>query len=282
MTNSKELFNDLISRITLDEDKSEIQSIIYLLLEKKTGLTKTDILAGNKIELVDLTFFDSFITQINDHKPIQHLLGEAEFYGRPFMVNSSVLIPRPETELLVHEIKNKLLKVNPKNPSILDIGTGSGCIAITLALELPLATVHATDISKEALNTALQNAKTLGAKVQFHEHNILADEILTGPLDLVVSNPPYITAHEKSCMKKNVLMYEPHLALFAPEDDALAFYHSIAYKSKAVLVSGGTVWVEINAQFGNEVAAVFKKLGYHSVSIIKDLDNKDRIVTAVR
>jgi len=283
MTNSKELFNDLVSRITLKEDKSEIQSIVYLLLEKKLRLTKTEILAGKEIPTVDTASFDTSITKINENTPVQYVLGEAEFYGRTFKVNSSVLIPRPETELLVNEIiceyHNTLAS---KGIRILDIGTGSGCIAITLALEIPRAIVHATDISKEAIITAMQNAGSVSASVRFHEHDILDEEISYGPFDLVVSNPPYISEKEKTEMKHNVLMYEPHIALFAPVNDPLAFYKAIASKSKTVLFPGGSVWVEINEHFGNEVAGIFKEQGYHSIRIINDLDNKQRMITAKR
>ena len=277
MTNSKELFNELISRVRINEDKSEIQSIIYLLLEKRLKLTKTEILANKAINSVDPSSFDSSIEQINANKPIQYILGEAAFYGRTFTVNSAVLIPRPETELLIHEIvsHNK-----SKSPKILDIGTGSGCIAISLALEIDHSTVYASDISKGALEVARQNAKTLGAGVTFLEHNILTDEISVDQFDLIVSNPPYISQQEKESMKSNVLSHEPHLALFAPPEDPLAFYKSIASKSKKSLLPGGTVWVEINEHFGNEVALIFKKESYHPIRIIKDLDQKDRIVTA--
>ena len=282
MTNSKELFNDLVSRITLKEEKSEIQSIVYIFLEKKLRLTKTEILAGKEITVIDPATFYASIDQINNHTPIQYLLGEEEFYGRTFQVNSSVLIPRPETELLVHEIRYEFLKPGSEALRILDIGTGSGCIAITLALEIPRATVHATDISKEALNIAQQNAEALSASVCFHEHTILSDEISFGPFDLVVSNPPYISQEEKATMKKNVLMYEPHLALFAPAEDPLAFYKAIASKSRAILSEGGSVWVEINERFGDDVCNVFTDQGYQSVRMIRDLDNKNRIVTALR
>jgi release factor glutamine methyltransferase len=282
MTNSKELFNDLVSRITLKEEKSEIQSIVHLFLEKKLRLTKTEILAGKEIAVIDPATFYASIDQINNHTPIQYILGEEEFYGRTFQVNSSVLIPRPETELLVNEIRYEFLKPGSEALRILDIGTGSGCIAITLALEIPRAIVHATDISKEALKTAQQNAEALHAPVSFLEHNILSDEITFGPVDLVVSNPPYISLEEKTTMKQNVLMYEPHLALFAPTEDPLAFYKAIASKSKAILSEGGSVWVEINEHFGTEVCHVFIDQGYRSVRMIKDLDNKNRIVTAIR
>ncbi len=280
MTNSKELFNLLVKRISLREEKSEIQSIIYLLLEKKLGFSKTEILSAKETEPIEPIVFDPIIAAINAHTPIQYILGEAEFYGRTFMVNPSVLIPRPETELLVNEIRHDFLKHTTVAKHILDIGTGSGCLAITLSLEFPHAIVCATDISKRALITARKNAETLLAQVQFFEHNILTDQMLPGPFDLIVSNPPYILEDEKAQMKENVLAYEPPLALFAAAKDPLAFYRAIAAKCKPVLSSSGEVWVEINERFGNEVASIFLEHGYHSVRVIKDLDNKDRMVTA--
>ncbi len=279
MTNSKELFNDLVSQISLDEDKSEIQSIIYLLLEKKLGLNKTEILAGKEIS-VRPEIFDSFVLQINNHVPIQYIFGEAEFYGRPFKVSPSVLIPRPETELLISEIKNEVLKRKLPSLKILDIGTGSGCIAITLALEISHALVQATDISEGAIVVAEENAKELNASVNFNLHNILTEKILLGKFDLIVSNPPYISPEEKSAMKKNVLEYEPHLALFAPAEDPLAFYKAIALKCKSALIPNGSVWVEINEHFGKNVIEIFREHGYSSVRVIKDFDNKDRMVSA--
>jgi release factor glutamine methyltransferase len=277
MTNSKELFNDLVSRVTLAEDKSEIQSIIYLLLEKKMKLTRMEVLSNKTIHSVDPTSFDIYIQQINLHVPIQYILGEAEFYGRTLNVNSSVLIPRPETELLIHEIVSDC---KTPSPGILDIGTGSGCIAITLALEIPTATVYATDISRDAINIASKNASVLGASIAIHEHNILTDEITFGQFDVIVSNPPYISHPEKKEMKRNVLDYEPHLALFVPDEDPLVFYKAIASKSKKALLPGGTVWVEINEHFGKEVVTLFEEQGFHSIRIIKDLDQKDRMVVA--
>lgn len=279
MTNSKELFNDLVSRITLKEEISEVRAIVSMLLEKKLGLTRSEILTGKEIVAVSPSIFDPFIVQINDHRPIQYILGEAEFYGRIFKVNTSVLIPRPETELLMYEIISKFKDQDSERLRILDIGTGSGCMAVTLAQEIPRAIVHATDISKEAIETAKQNSEALGSSVKFHEHNILDDGVSFGPFDLIVSNPPYISEEEKVVMRKNVLEHEPHLALFAPAKDPLAFYKAIALKSKATLSQGGSLWVEVNEHFGKDVADIFKEQGYNSVRIIKDLNNKDRIVT---
>jgi release factor glutamine methyltransferase len=278
MTNSKELFQDLVSKVTLPADRGEIQSLIYLLLEKKLHLTKTDILSGKSITIPIPQELYIAIQRINQHEPIQYILGTAQFYGRWFQVNTSVLIPRPETELLVNEVI-KRAKSSQNNLQILDIGTGSGCIAITLALEIPESKVTAMDISEGALACANQNADHMHAAIRLQKSDILKDEIET-KFDIIVSNPPYIAMDEKVSMNRNVLEHEPHLALFAPEQDPLAFYKAIAHKSKSALAPSGVVWVEINQRYGNEVKNIFEIQGFKHTQIIKDLDNKDRIVTA--
>lgn len=279
MTNSKELFNDLLNRITLNENKAEIQSIIYLILENKFGLSKTDVLSGKEIITPDRSFLDSIISRINKHEPIQYILGSANFYGRSFSVNSSVLIPRPETELLVDEIKifTQSIKTSIR---ILDIGAGSGCIAISLALEIPNAIVTAVDISIDALACANQNALELKANVNFKELDILNQE-LPDQYDLIVSNPPYISIEEKKGMKQNVLAYEPHLALFAPQNDPLIFYRAIASKCKKNLTTKGSLWFEINEHFGSEIRDLMEEQGFKDVQILKDFDGKDRMLRAL-
>ncbi|MBP9924923.1 MAG: peptide chain release factor N(5)-glutamine methyltransferase [Cyclobacteriaceae bacterium] len=277
MTNSKELFNELVGRITLDEEKAEIQSIIYLLLENKFGLTRTEILFDKLIHNADQSALNLCIERINNHEPIQYILGEAFFYGRLFKVNPAVLIPRPETELLIHEIKNiRTGKIDPIR--ILDIGTGSGCIAISLALEIKNATITATDVSSTALEYAKENARLLKSPVRFIEHDILKEE-LTESFDLIVSNPPYISFEEKNSMKPNVLKFEPHVALFASEADPLLFYKKIIEKSKKSLSIHGSLWFEINEHFGKEVMGLLKAHGFVDIQIIKDFDGKERMVT---
>jgi release factor glutamine methyltransferase len=281
MTNSKELFNDLVRQITLNEDKGEIQSIVYLILEKELGLTKINILASENINLPDHSVFNQYLARINNHEPIQYILGEEFFYGRKFKVNRSVLIPRPETELLVQKIKSFAYQSQNKTIRILDIGTGSGCIAISLALEIPGSLVTAVDVSDEALVCAQQNAAYLNAPVNFLKLDILREEIKS-QFDLIVSNPPYIAKEEKSFMSKNVLDYEPHIALFAPGNDPLIFYRNIALKSKKALSGRGSLWFELNERLGEEVKFVLEDQGYIKIEILKDLDNKDRIAVAHR
>ena len=276
MTNSKELFNELVNQVRLDETRDEICSIIYLLLEDKFGLTKVEVMTGKEIEPVKLDYFKDIIQRINRHEPIQYVLGKAEFYGRGFAVDGSVLIPRPETELLIRAV----LKEKKFSPTILDIGTGSGCIAITLAVEIPSSEVYAIDISEEALTVAQQNAKNLKAKVNFSKFDILANEKLEHWFDIIVSNPPYIAEREKKEMNSNVLDFEPPLALFVTDKDPLVFYKAIARRGKSLLKPGGKIFVEINERFGKELKQHFRNEGYSNVSIEKDINNKDRILMA--
>ncbi len=276
MTNSKELFNELFNQVRLDETRDEICSIIYLLLENKFGLTKVEVMTGKEIEPVKLDYFKDIIQRINRHEPIQYVLGKAEFYGRGFAVDGSVLIPRPETELLIRAV----LKEKKFSPTILDIGTGSGCIAITLAVEIPSSEVYAIDISEEALTVAQQNSKNHKAKVNFSKFDILANEKLEHRFDIIVSNPPYIAESEKKEMNSNVLDFEPPLALFVTDKDPLVFYKAIARKGKSLLKPGGKIFVEINERFGNELKQHFRNEGYSNVSIEKDINNKDRILMA--
>jgi release factor glutamine methyltransferase len=212
MNNSKTLFQDFLSQITLNEDKAEIISMAHLVFDRVLGISKTDLLSQKQIPATanDLEKLDSIVKRINQHEPIQYILGEADFFGRRFRVNASVLIPRPETEELVREVK---IFSHP-TAAILDIGTGSGCIPITLALEISGAKVSATDVSDKALVVAKENAKNLKAEVHFLQHNILTEEIPFRNLDIVVSNPPYIALSEKESMAPNVKDFEPHLALF--------------------------------------------------------------------
>lgn len=283
MKNSKTVFQDFIANITLKESTDEIKSIAHLVFAKILGLDRTDILAAKPVtlepELEEKLY--AIAQRINKHEPVQYILGEAEFFGRLFQVNASVLIPRPETEYLIHEILHYANLHKKHDLKILDIGTGSGCIPVTLKKELPEASVTATDISIDALTVARNNATMLNASVDFIQHDILAQDIPLGGLDVVVSNPPYIAQTEEAAMNSNVLQYEPHLALFVPDDDALKFYKAIAIKAHEVLVRGGLLIVEINERFGNETAAVLKANDYHHVAIIKDLDGKDRIVKGI-
>lgn len=282
MKNSKVLFDDFVRRITLSVDKEEIESIGFLVFESQFHLNRTDLLAAKSVAVSDaqLDWLHGVIARLNQHEPVQYILGEADFYGRKFKVDSNVLIPRPETEELVRMAIDRVKNI--KHPKILDIGTGSGCIPITIALEIGGSAVWATDISEGALTTAKTNADAMGATVNFIQHNILQSEIALQALDLVVSNPPYITDHEKNVMEKNVLNYEPHLALFVRDNDPLIFYRAISDKAMSSLKPGGFLGVEINEKFGVEAARLFTAAGFKAVEIIKDLTGKPRVVWGMK
>jgi release factor glutamine methyltransferase len=270
--NSKIIFAQFIQRLAIDEPASEKEAITRLLFEKEFGLSHADILSGKDFFLNSIKV-EEWIQRLNADEPVQYILGEAEFYGRKFKVNPSVLIPRPETELLVREVLNEI-----SESSILDVGTGSGCIAITLKLEIPRATVFAIDISKDALHIAKENATALHAGIKFIHGNFLQETSIP-PVDVIVSNPPYIRESENKTMRPNVLMHEPHVALFVPDHDPLLFYKAIASKSKALLKSNGKIFLEINERYGKEVKELFELAGFHSVQIIRDLDGKDRVIS---
>ena len=276
-TNSKVLFQQLAQRLTLEADESEKEAIVNLLLEHQYGISRIDVMKGKEVDGT-LISFNEAIGRLNKNEPIQYVLGEAYFYGRKFSVNSSVLIPRPETELLIEAVVFKLK--NRKDPTIIDIGTGSGCIAITLSLEVPSSKVMATDISENALDVAKQNASKLRARIIFHRHNILTDKLNFGAPDMIVSNPPYVAETERSSMQKNVVQYEPAIALFVPDNDPLKFYKSLADQAASCLKSGGFLITEINERFGKETVAIFTGIGLADAEIVKDLDGKDRLVMA--
>ena len=278
LSNSKELFRALVDQVHLQENQSEVESIVMLLLEERSGLTRSEILGGKPIHLRIADLADD-IRRINDQEPVQYIVENAHFFGREFFVNNNVLIPRPETETLIEE-GIRILEAKGRESNVLDIGTGSGCIAITLALETN-GKVTAIDISESALDVADTNARSLGADVQFFQSNFLQDSGPAGEWDLIVSNPPYVRWSERSQMKVNVTMHEPHEALFVPDDDALIFYKRIAAYAKACLKDGGTVIVEINENLGEETVGVFEMHGFR-VQILKDLGGKNRVVKAWR
>jgi len=282
--NSKALFNDLVNALTIDESVDERQSIAHIVLENTLGLSRMDVFTEKEIEVTKASdsVVKNIIARINDHEPLQYIFGETEFYGRKFKVNSSVLIPRPETEELVALVKDHFQATGSVEPVIIDIGTGSGCIAISLVLEIPGAKVSATDVSVEALETARNNAAALEANVNFLNTNILLDPIPLDGLDAVVSNPPYIPLSEKAAMKSNVTRFEPSLALFVADEDPIIFYRAIAGKAFKSLRAGGLLAVEINERFGSGVAKVLVSLGFINVQVLKDLFGKERIVKGLR
>lgn len=249
----------------------------YWLLEHYLNIGRGDLLEHKEIAQVPLAL-EQALHELLKQKPIQYILGKAPFYGREFKVNPAVLIPRNETEELVHLI----IKENTiPNPAILDIGTGSGCIPITLDLEIPGARVAALDISIEALEIAKANATLLASTVEFYKIDILTQPIPVDNLDIIVSNPPYVKHSEKNLMHSNVLDHEPHLALFVFDDDPLLFYREIAIKAKKSLKCGGKLYFEINEALGEETKNLLLAQGYQQLRIHQDLNGKDRMVSAI-
>jgi release factor glutamine methyltransferase len=285
MKNSRVLFREIIARISLRENPEEIQTMVYLLLEHFLSLSRTDIMSGKVIEYAGPVSvqLQNAIERINLGEPIQYVIGYEYFFGRKFHVNQSVLIPRPETEELVRLVLSHartLMAGDDIRPlKILDIGTGSGCIAITLSAELRNAEIFGTDVSNAALSVASGNANALNARVTFVEHDILREVLPFDNLDIVVSNPPYVTSAEKASMQPNVLDFEPHTALFVPSEDPLLFYEKIAEDGRKTLTRNGFVAVEVNENFADQVSTLFRQNGFASVLVTKDINRKDRIVS---
>lgn len=256
-------------------DSIEAENLVNWLLEHHLGLRRVDMMHFlEEDKLPQALRFD--FEKLKSGMPIQYILGHGPFYGREFLVTADTLIPRNETEELVHLI----IKENPQpNLRVLDIGTGTGCIPITLALEMKNPEVFAVDISKEALEVASENAENLHAKVHFLRCDILKEMPQVEELDILVSNPPYIPIEEKGLMHSNVLDFEPGLALFVTDEDPLIFYRIISEKGKKLLKPTGKIYFEINERFGEPVTELLLTLGYQNVRIIKDLNGKDRMVT---
>ncbi len=271
-----ELYDHLVQSLTLDVGNEEKQAIIRWLLLDRLALSAADV-RSKKVVNVSPADFDEVILRLNRDEPLQYILGNSAFYGRTFEVSPAVLIPRPETELLVSSIIDSL--GNSSKGSLLDIGTGSGCIAITLALELPHFKVTGTDVDLCALEVARRNASQLRSPVEFLHHDILREEIPYGDLDAVVSNPPYIRHSERSTLAKNVIDYEPELALFVPDIDPFLFHRAISEKAKDTLKPGGLLLLEINERLAVETVAVIAGIGFRQIVVLKDLDKKDRFIS---
>lgn len=261
---------------------NEIKQMFEVITEKRLKMNRLEVILSKDVRLSesDLLHYRTIVHRLLENEPFQYIIGETVFYNLPIQVNKSVLIPRPETEELVHEIKHFFTKNPPEK--IGDICTGSGCIALALKHLFPQANVIGTDVSIEALKVATHNANQLNLEVNFIENDILNDSLpKDGVLfDVMVSNPPYITENEKNEMMPNVLDFEPHIALFVPNEDALLFYRVIAQKALNNLKKGGLLAFELNAQFANETKAMLEDLGYLNVVIKKDLQGKNRMLFA--
>jgi release factor glutamine methyltransferase len=265
-------------------DAVEAESFFYLILEQKLKMRRIDLALQPDFDLAEaqMVEWNSILKELLDEVPIQYLLGTTSFYGLDFEVNSNVLIPRPETEELVAWILSDCKQEPLKDFKILDIGTGSGCIAIALAKNISQAEIAAIDVSAEALELAQKNAQTNGVPVTFLCQNILETEDLQGQFDVIVSNPPYVRNLEKAEIKKNVLEHEPHLALFVEDNDALLFYRKIATLAQKNLKENGKLYFEINQYLGLEMVGLLTAMGFVDVELRKDIYGNDRMICGCR
>jgi release factor glutamine methyltransferase len=277
--------------------ETEVNAFFYLLVDSILDMKRIDVSLHKESSISGQQYerFQEAIAELQNYKPIQYIIGDTEFYGLKIKVDSTVLIPRPETEELVDWI----IKENQSKDSIsiLDIGTGSGCIAIALAKHLPNARVYALDVSKEALKIAKQNAAINNVTITFIEVDILKlmtedrrqkieDKILKDwsfefkdlNFDIIVSNPPYVRELEKDKMADNVLKYEPHLALFVKDNDALIFYKKIVTLSKSLLSIKGRLYFEINEYLGNDTKVLMEKENFKNITLRRDVFEKDRMI----
>ncbi len=279
----KELFNDMLSQITPFYQKREAQSLAYLTFKQVFGFDKYYIYqnSGTEVNRHHLDRVNKIIHSLKMHKPIQYIFGETEFYNIRIKVNEHTLIPRPETE----EMIDWIIRSNEKEePEILDIGTGSGCIAIALKKAIPKAGVTGCDIDKTILETASQNSKLNQVLIRFIICDILKQQKYFSPekFDLVVSNPPYVTEKEKEQMNPNVLLWEPHSALFVPDDDPMKFYKKIISEAKKILKPGGSLFLEINENHSREIYQLLSSFQFGNIEIRKDLSGKYRMAKGVK
>lgn len=265
----KQLF---ISELESIYDQDEIEGVFLIYLEDKFDI---QFIPSNEIDYT--SEISSDIKQLKKGKPVQHITGKAFFYNDFFIVNENTLIPRPETEELIELIRNDY---NPETElSLIDLGTGSGCISISLAKLFPNSNVSAIDISEKALEVAQSNAQNLNVKIDFYQQNLLEDIQLNQKFDVIVSNPPYIRNLEKEEMHQNVLNFEPHLALFVENENALIFYERVLVFAENHLNQNGTIYCEINQYLGQETKQLFEK-NYEFVTIYKDISGNDRMLKA--
>lgn len=294
----KDILNQIHNALQKHYPEREAKAIARLILEIRFDITVLDICMGKvkQFSEEERRVLENILDRLAKKEPIQYVLGETFFCGLPFKVAPGVLIPRPETEELVEWI---LTDTSTDAPQILDIGTGSGCIALALSHKLPLAKVTACDISPEALAIAKENAENLHLDIQFKMTDILQyhhidtldpkstslilekPESATG-YDIIVSNPPYVCTNEADLMEEHVLAYEPHLALFVPDDNPLLFYHAIAHFAWLNLKADGTLYLEINQRMGRETKQFLQHIGFNQVEIRKDFYGNDRMIKCSR
>ena len=258
----------------------EVSALTRIIATELLGVSQMAFYLKDDIALTaeQEALLDNAIERLKNQEPIQYILGYCDFCGLRFKVTPATLIPRPETSELVEWIASEVTG----KESILDIGTGSGCIAVSLANKIPQSDVTAWDISPDALAVATENSKTNGCAVTFKQVDILAYQPTGEQFDIIVSNPPYIKENEKEAMHSNVLDWEPHTALFVPDSDPLLFYRTIAEKGLTILKSGGRLYFEINRAHGKETIDMLLSLGYTDIELHKDFADNDRMIRAVR
>ena len=260
--------------------KIELDSFFRMILEDVLNLSKIDFALAPHQAVSDdrITKINNIIVGLENHQPIQHLIGFVDYMDLKLEVNPHVLIPRPETEELINWIVEDY--IHQTNINVLDIGTGTGCIPIALAKHLEQATISSIDVSKEATKTAIKNALANGVNVHFMNQDILSTKQLNRLYDVIVSNPPYVRNLEKVEIQKNVLDYEPHLALFVEDDDPLLFYRHIAKLALTSLKPNGALYYEINQYLGKETVELLHNLGFKNIILKKDIFGNDRMIKA--
>jgi len=280
-------YRELWSRLSPLMGEGEAKAVARLVLDVGFGLSMTDILCGKDTQLSadDQTRLAEIVRRLENHEPVQYILEVAEFGGRRFHVAPGVLIPRPETYELCRWIgsQGSLNTQGAQETAILDIGTGSGCIACTLALEMPGTVVTAWDISDRALDVARDNSRRLGATVTFSKQDALAPPVVDDRwLTVIVSNPPYVCRQEAASMEAHVLEHEPHEALFVPDDDPLLFYRAIADYGRQALRPGGWLFFEINPLYADDLQDLLRMMAYHAIETKEDQYGKRRMIRAQR
>lgn len=293
----KEYKNKFIQELETIYELQEIESFFYIITEFLHQKKRIDLALEPdfSIHANEVEKWNSVLNELKQEKPIQYILGETEFYGLRFLVNENTLIPRPETEELVDLILKTISPTSNnqhQSPSIIDLGTGSGCIAISLAKNIPNSKVYALDVSEKALEIAKKNAELNEVEVNFINKSILDIEDFKFSttnnqqsitfFDIIVSNPPYVRNLEKQEIKKNVLEYEPHLALFVEDNDALLFYRKIAQLAQKNLTKSGKLYFEINQYLGKETTELLENLGFQNIKLIKDIYGNDRMISCDR
>lgn len=275
----QQLVNQLTHTLKAIYEEQESINIASLVFEKITGIRNVEkIKSSESLNSNQLEQLQNFTTQLLENKPIQYVINEAWFDGMKLILNETVLIPRPETEELVDWIKKSYAINNALQ--ILEIGTGSGCIALALKKYFTNATITAIDISEKAIQVAKQNASIQNLEIQFFQKDFLNDFELNNQFNIIVSNPPYIKKSEQITMLPNVLQYEPHEALFVPNNNALIFYEKIALFGRKHLTSTGNIFIELNEALAFETKQLFENFNYKKVEIKKDMQGKNRMLKA--